>query len=122
MAILTDEAKKRLDSIGATPIVSEEYDPSCRISYTSGLIRILKTGGTINDVINLQHLIRCADCVDKGVITELVDFGINYATNWDTAEVVTRISCDVILQKSNVNENWGDVLSETRICYQSWVD
>ena len=115
--VLTDKAKKRLDTIGTTPIVSKEYDPSCMISYTAGMIRILKTGGTINDVVNLQHLIRCADCVDKRVITELVDFGINYATNWDTAEVVTRISCDVILQKSNVNENWGDVLSETRVAF-----
>ena len=115
-AVLTDDAKKRIDTIGTTPIVSKEYDPSCMISYTSGLIRIMKTvQWTNDDFVNLRNLTRCANCVDKGVIAEIIDFGSNYTTNWDTAEVVARIARDVILQKSNV-ENLG-VLSDTRVAY-----
>ena len=119
--VLTDEAKLRMYIIGATPIVSKEYDPSCMVSYTAGLIRIMKTARwTIDDFFNVKHLIRWADCVDKGVITEVVYFGFNYTTNCNTAEVVAMISCDVIMKKSNV-KNWF-VLSDTCVCYQSWLN
>ena len=114
--VLTDEAKLRMYIIGATPIVSKEYDPSCMVSYTAGLIRIMKTARwTIDDFFNVKHLIRWADCVDKGVITEVVYFGFNYTTNCNTAEVVAMISCDVIMKKSNV-KNWC-VLSDTQIAF-----
>ena len=115
--LLTDEAKKRLDAIGTTPIVSKEYIPSCMVSYTAGLIRIMKTARWTNDdFITLVNLIRCAHCVDKGVITEVIDFGIYHTiSDYDTAKVVTKISYDMILQASTL-KNWC-VLSDTQIAF-----
>ena len=113
-AVLTDEAKKLLDTIGTTPIMSKEYDPNCMVSYTAGLIRIMKNnGGTVNDVKSVQRLITWADCVDKRVIAEVIDFGFNYTANYETAVSITSISSDVIMKKSNVKD-WF-VRSDTRV-------
>jgi len=38
----TEDGKDLLETIGTTPIISKQYDPSCMISYATGLIVILK--------------------------------------------------------------------------------
>ena len=79
---LTNEAKDRLQTIGSTPIVSKAYDPTCMVSYMAGLIRHIKTDGWDGaDLSNLQFLINDSDCVDKGVITELIDLGFACVEN-----------------------------------------
>lgn len=84
---VVEYGKKWLRQLGSTPIVSKEYDPSCKVSSVAGLIRLLEsslddgTGGA-DDISILQPSLQClaylmegADCVDKGVITEIVKLG-----------------------------------------------
>ena len=75
---LTESGKERLLMIGTTPVVSKDYDSTCMISYVAGLVRYTKTyDWGYNDVRILRLLIKDADCVDKGVITEMIDWGMN---------------------------------------------
>jgi len=98
-----EDANGILEAIGTTPIVSKEYDPNCIVSYTAGLIRMMKATG---DKIHFS-VIRCTecfigdiDCVDKGVITEIIDYGFNFTNDCDSARLLSRTAAAVILSLS----------------------
>ena len=96
---LTNEGKNRLQAIGSTPIINKAYDPTCMVSYVVGSIRHIKTSDWDGaDLTNLQSLIFDSDCVDKGVIREVVDFGLNYTTDSKTSQFVCLLSNMMILQ------------------------
>ena len=93
-----EDAKGRLEAICTTPIVSKDYDPNCRVSYVAGMIRMAKASG---DKIYFSVVKCCTsriDCVDKGVITEVIDFGFNFTNDVDTAAFVARISSDMLFR------------------------
>ena len=80
--MVTDDIE-RLQIIGITPIVNKDYDPTCMVSFVEGMIRHMKidewkedadiwTQG--DDVFIIEALMQRADCVDKGVITEVITF------------------------------------------------
>ena len=74
----SEEDRKRLETIGTTPIISKEYDPECTISLVVGLIRQVEIKGwTLDTSTALRRLISNVSCVDKDVITEMIDLGIN---------------------------------------------
>ena len=105
-----------LESIGTTPIVSKNYDPGCLVSCTSGLLRLMKTKGCQkNDFTAVQSLIRGGDCVDKGVITEIIDLGMNY-TKEDraTAEFVSGIIASMVRKVTNRKNR---LISDTRVAF-----
>ena len=85
---LTEEHKRWLLGIGTTPIISKQYDPNSTISYVEGLIRKMKTTNDIKFIYAAEDLVVDADCVDKGVITELISYGISYASIDRAAEVL----------------------------------
>ena len=93
-----------LETIATTSIVSKEYDPNCLVSYVTGLIRMSKDIRYADYFYVLNSFIGVTDVVDKGVITEMIDFGINYTTGIDTAFCVARISTAMILQGTNVHQ------------------
>ena len=126
---LTIEGKNRLQAIGSAPIINKAYDPTCMVSYVASLIRIVKTDGwdrnnvpkTEGDQVGkvlatLQILIVDSDCVDKGVITEMVDFGLNYTTDSKTAMCVCLLSSMMILQDDNKYKPIGNI-SDTRTAF-----
>ena len=91
---LTVECKKLMWSIGTTPIVSREYDPACITSYNEGFIHRTKEvegGNLFHDLLLLQVLVTDIDCVDKGIITALIDFGLNFASDFDSAAVIAGL-------------------------------
>ena len=70
-----------MDSIGTTLIVSNDYDPNCMVTFVEGYIRRLKKEKEVlkeNDLRVARCLTYNADCVDKGVITEVIDLGLRY--------------------------------------------
>ena len=73
---LTGLVKERLQTIGSAPIISKTYDANCMVSYVLSFIRRIKTDGWRDDTdfSNLQFLID-SDCVDKGVMKEVIDLG-----------------------------------------------
>jgi len=85
--------------------VSKEYDPNCMVSYVAGMIQMMKATGD-NDYFSviMGFLNDDIDFVDKGVITEVVDFGINFTNDFDTAAFVARITHDMLLRDIQINE------------------
>ena len=93
----TDDAKKMLGNIGSIPIVSRAYDPNCKVSLTVGLIRYIKKSGDRAKYFHpLFLLIQYAECVDKDVITEMIDYGFKFASEYEDADVATQLICSMI--------------------------
>ena len=97
----TKDGKKRLRSIGSTPIVNKDYNPACMTSFVVGFIRLVKEEGSWQREPNssvLDRLIGDGDCVDKVIITEVIDLSTNYASDLDSAAfaatLLTYILCD----------------------------
>ena len=74
----TEDGKNLLETIGTTPIISKQYDSSCMVSYVTGLMRHIKVNRFKKEPEQkgafsiLQRLIVDAECVDKGVIVEVI--------------------------------------------------
>ena len=62
-------AQSRIETLGTTPIVSKQCDPSCLVSYVAGLVRFMKTFGQAKIdqffPVLLRFIDSDADCVDK---------------------------------------------------------
>ena len=113
LTISTMEGRNRVQAIGSTPIISKSYNPNCMVSYTAGLIRQLKTGDfssnfSIRVVLTMiRVLVKDADCVDKGVISEVIDLGLNYvAIDYDKAYFVASLSLPMILENSVIENGY----------------
>jgi len=104
---LSNEGMNRAQAIGMTPIVAKAYDPNCMISYTAGFVKQGKPGSEewagIGGAI-LRVLISEADCVDKGVISEMVDLGLNYSDDYDRASDVAIVSYSMILEDADMSK------------------
>jgi len=94
---------------GTTPIVNKSYDPSCKLSLVEGLILIVKKEGWESDGTKATSAILCrlieeADCIDKGVVTELIKLGTNFTTDISSAELVTRLASRMICSEVSEDE------------------
>ena len=94
--------------IATTPIVTKDYDSSCMISFVVGVIHRLKVGKTKSDVAILQLLLSHVDCADKGVITEIIDFGINCTLDHESssfafASFTVTILALVVVKKTSIH-------------------
>lgn len=110
--------KNLLDTIGTIPIVSTEYDSNCMVSFVVGLIREVKKEGIpplepyITSV--LQPLMEEADGIDKDVIREMIDLGMNHVHDYASAVVVARLSGFMLSQEFKADEG---IESDTRIAF-----
>ena len=96
----SDDAKKMLGDIGSVPIVSRAYDPYCKVSLVGGIIRRMKKSGVLRKYFqSLSSLIKYADCVDKDVITEMIDYGYNFTSQYEDADAITHLICSMITKK-----------------------
>jgi len=108
--------KNLLDMIGTTPILSKAYDPKCMISFVVGLIRDLKTKKEEWEFIPyiLQPLMEEVDGIDKDVIMEMIDLGMNHVHDYAGAVVVARLSGFMLMAELNAEEG---IESDTRIAF-----
>ena len=117
---LMEESRSLMEIIGTTPIVSKGCNPTCMISCVAGLIHQVKSDGREYDKVPfdvIKNLILDADCIDKGVIIEIIDYGTNITNvdvHYNSAILVAGLSAAVLLRETNVEENQ---LSDTRIAY-----
>ena len=98
---LAEEGTSLLTAIATTPIVNKGYDPACMVSYTAGVIRQAK----IDKTEHFTLLPRLVDCVDKGVITDMIDLGLNFTTEYERALDVAHMSYRMILERSDMTKN-----------------
>ena len=112
-----EDGKKLLFKLGTTPIVNKEYDPACMVSFAAGFARQMKKQGEHFGDFQLplfQSLIVGADCVDKGIIAEIINLGTTSTTDLDIAERITRLLYPMILQNTAVDKN---LPCDTRAAY-----
>jgi len=111
-AAYTEEGRKRLVTIGTTPIISKEYDPECKISFVVGLIHRTKIEGWTMDTSKSLRLLLCntgCSCADKDVITELIDLGINTSDNRSDDRWIVHVTICLhfmVLKKYNNDIFW----------------
>ena len=99
----TEGGREGLELIGTTPIISEEYDPECSISLVVGLIRLTGIEGWSMDASKCLRLLVCdtgCRCVDKDVINELIDLGINTRDDKWAAHVAILLSFMICKENS----------------------
>ena len=114
---LSDKFKNRLRAIGMTPIVGKAYDPNCMISYTAGMLQgKIRTEDWIAFAFTiLQFLVSEADCVDKDIISEVIDMGLKCTDDdYDSASNVAIISYSMILEDSRMDKGFP---SDTRTAF-----
>ena len=107
-----------LESIGTAPIVPKHIDPACMISFTEGLICRMKAEGGRGEFVQqefkiLNHLIE-ANCVDTGIISEMISFGLCNMIDYDIAKVVAWLSAAMIVDEVCDNMNQP---SDTRVAF-----
>jgi len=100
--------KKEAITIGTTSIISKQHDPNCTISYVEGLMLTLKVTNDMKYLRTAEELIVVTNLVDKGVITEILGFGVNYFVDYDSAELVSNMSAAFLDGTIGTNENPSD--------------
>ena len=107
--------------VGSTPIVSKTYDPSCMVSYMVGKLRQMKHYGIDKqDFKEIAYLINTPDCVDKDVIIEVIDFGMNHAKDYKSAKAISRLSAFMIcrdMANEPVVEEIVNQPSDTKVAF-----
>ena len=97
-----EQDRKRLEVICTTPIISKEYDPECRISAVVELIRQVKIKGwTMDASIFLQRLTANVGCVDKNVIIEMIDLGMDTSNDKWVAHVAELLRFMILKENSD---------------------
>lgn len=120
--IVTDDIE-RLQNISTMPIVNKGYDPTCMVSFAEGIIRHMKideweedvdiwTQG--DDVFIVEALMQKADCIDKGLVTEVVDLGSNFVCDYKRALDMARMSSTMIQQWISPEKSQA---SDTRVAF-----
>ena len=84
--------KSLLESIGITPSVSKDYDSTYMVPFVIRLIRDVKMKKEKWPRNFLQPLMEAGDCIDKDVISEMIDWGMNHVHDCDSAVLVTSLS------------------------------
>jgi len=113
-----DEAiqqKNWLEKVGCTPIVNKAYDPTCMVSYVEGMVQQMKTNEFDgSDLQTFSQLTIGIDCVDKGVITETIDLGVNFATDYKCAFSLALILLPIMRQGTSTTDL---SLNDSRIAF-----
>ena len=95
-------------TIAKTPIVSRAYDPGCNVNYVVGMIRMLKNvksnvGDRGDHFATLHMFMLNADCVDNGIIADVIDLGRNFTVNIDDAMSISELSYSMLVRKAQGN-------------------
>lgn len=113
---MEEESRIRLlEAIGSTSIINKEYDPKCLTSYTAGLVHLVKRTKAERERVfhMIQRLVRDADCVDKGVIEQVIDLGFSHLLMYGDALRVGGLSLEMIHQGLNIS----NYISDTRTAF-----
>jgi len=85
-------------------------------SCVAGVVRRLKAVNQREVVFGVLHrLVNGADCVDKGVITEIIDLGTNYIADYDDALGVGTLSLEMVHQDSVIVNQPNDTRASCAI-------
>ena len=110
-------SKEQIQMIGSTPLVSKDYDSTCIVSSVAGFIRRIKTDSWSEEEEDfLLILMSNEDCIDKSVIGEVIDLGLNFVDNHDSAEVVIRTSSGMVQQWQSIDQRCSEP-DDTRVAF-----
>ena len=107
---LLKDRSSLVETIGAMQVTLPENDI---VSFTVGLIRRMKMQIDKEYSSTLHHLIVDGDCVDKSVIVEMIDFGVN-SVEYEEATLVTNYLFLMLYQGTVISDQY---LSDTRVAF-----
>jgi len=100
--LLEKESKYQLlDTIGTASVISKEYNTSCMVSYTYGLVRGLHAVAEMARPLTTEEesrrdtlfsIIQSLILHGVSIITDMIDLGLNYAPKYTFALNVTVLS------------------------------
>ena len=103
MFCLTNNGMNLVRSVGSTSIISKDYDPECMVSYVENYIRYVKAAGVTTSreyrryEITIRILVEDAQCIDRGVINQLIDLGSGM-TEFNMAEFMVKTSFTLLFK------------------------
>ena len=112
--------EKMIASICTLPIISKDYDPTCMVSYVAGLIQVRKKfdDGLTREGLESELQVLVATCfVDKGVIKEMIDFGLNNTIDFSSAKFAVGASYFMVLQKTKDSVDKKTLANDTRVAF-----
>jgi len=112
--LLVATATNLREAIGSTPIVNKDYTKDLRTdSFVSGLITEIANNEEYDeeDESTLRHLIEDVDCVDGGVIADMIYFGMQSEYYYEDATLAVELVCTMLKKGTAVN----NVPSDTRV-------
>jgi len=110
----TDEGKNELYKIATMPVVSKACDPDCKTLVIFGLIDLIKRYTNLSSVEEKKKwyyiLLRLTmgDCVDKEVITSIIDLGFNYTNQYEAAAGVCAVLSGILIPRDGSLNIHGD--------------
>ena len=112
------EDSELLEVIGMMPIVSKVYNPSCTISFVEGFVRRLNISEWDDGEFRVLHqLIVDGDCVDRGLIKEVIGLCLNACTaevEYTQAVYLTMLPCTMMFPGTNMKKKHPN---DTRVAF-----
>ena len=91
----SDEGTKRLDMIASSKIVSNKYNPDCKVDFTAGCLGLIKAGPSKRNQAKLWNIFRnliLNQCVDNAIVVRMVEYGMTRVKSaHDAQEIVTAL-------------------------------
>jgi len=95
-----------LGVLGTTPIVSKEYDPNCMVSFMVDNLRQSKHNRQMKELFGMIPILASGgDCVDKDVIKEVIDWGLNCKPDLERSIIICLISAIMIHVNTDIDDN-----------------
>jgi hypothetical protein len=94
-------------TIAKTLVVSKAYEPECKVNYVVGKIRMSKLVDSEDrwdqfSILNSMFAYN-ADCVDNGIITEVIELGSKFIADIDDAIIISDLSFCMLVRKAQGN-------------------
>ena len=109
--------KNLLEDIGMMPIISTAYNPTCTISFVEGFVRRFNTSEWDGQEFRVLHqLIVDGDCVDRGLVKEMIDLCLNCVAEleFNQALHLTMLPCTMMFSGKNTKKKYP---SDTRVAF-----
>jgi hypothetical protein len=91
----TDIGTQRLKTIASTKIVSDKYNPDCKVTFAAGWFDLMNEGPSEDERNCLWCMLRqliWAHCVDRAMIVRMVQYAMTTAkSSSDAREIVTSL-------------------------------
>ena len=103
----SDEEAKKMKRMASTKIVSELYNPDCKVTFVAGWFDLMKAGPSEQDSLRLWSILlqlMAAQCVDRKLIVRLVEYGTSNVTSYNDALYAVAALYDALVPPLGIDK------------------